>query len=173
MRLVVAAAGTERARPALAAIGLIIDVMFFEKPDLYQPIDSIANGPQLVRVRACETMAQRHVAIGGNAHQPQARTARIRFAHALVDFFQRVLDVRESVMAVLERRFQEVCCQRAELLQHSVETRLRDRILRAWRGSNRREPNVPESNLFRQMLVDFADVERLRSERDARANEIG
>src|ERR1035438_2011819 len=170
MRLVVAAAGAEWPRPALAAVGLVINVMFFEKPDLYQPIDSIANGPQLVRVRARETMAQRHVAIGGNAHQPQARAARIRFAHALVDFFQRVFNVRKSVMPVFERCLQKVCSERAELLQHGIETRFRDRILRAWRGSNRREPYVPESNFFREMLVDLADVERLRSERDARPN---
>src|ERR1017187_727946 len=115
-------------------------------------------------------MAQRHIAICRNAHQPQACAARIRFANSLVDFFQCVLDVRESVMPVFERGLQKVCSQRAELLQHSVETRLLDRILRAWRGSNRREPNVPESNLFRQMFVDFTDVEGLRSEGDARAN---
>src|ERR1700693_2629042 len=44
VRLVVAASGAKRPRPALAAVRLLIDVMLLKKPDLHQPIASLPHG---------------------------------------------------------------------------------------------------------------------------------
>ena len=55
---------------------------------------------ELVRVGSGEAVAQRDVAVGRDAQQAEAGAARERLAHALVDFLERLLDVREAVMPV-------------------------------------------------------------------------
>src|SRR5450755_4314719 len=117
VRLVIAAARTERTRPTLVAVGLVGDVMFLEKSDLDQAVDTAGDGAEFVFVRASETMAESDVAIGGDAHQPESRAAGVRFADAFVDLFERIFDVRESVMAILDRGLQEVGGERLKLPQ--------------------------------------------------------
>src|SRR5260370_944179 len=167
---VVAAAGAQGSRQALGAIRLGGDVMFFEEADLHQPVDAAAHGAQLVLIGTGEAVAQSHVAIGGDAHQSQARAARISFTDALVNLFQRVLHVRESVMPVFQCGFEELLGERLELAEHGVESGFRDRVLAVGRRGDGCEADFPESDLFGEMPEDFANVERLGSECDARAD---
>src|SRR5439155_10356833 len=51
VRFVVAAAGAQSTGPSFAAIGLVRDVVLFEKLDLRLAIDAVAYGAELVRVR--------------------------------------------------------------------------------------------------------------------------
>ena len=171
VRLVIAAAGAQRTRPAPAAIGLVVDVMLLQKPDLHQPVDAVAHRAQLVRVGAGEAMAQRHVAIGGDAHQPQSRAARIRLADAFVDLFQRVLHVGEAVMPVLQRCFQELGGQRLELLAACCRSRSSamaySRFGAVVTGANPTSQNPISSRRWRKILR----MSRcLRGQRDARAD---
>ena len=103
MRLVIAAAGAKRTRPAAAAVDLFVDVVLFEKRNLNQAIDAVAYGTEFVSVGTGETMAKRDIAVSGDAHQPQAGTAGISFTDPFMNLFERVFDVRESVMAILKR----------------------------------------------------------------------
>ena len=59
-----AATRAERPCPALAAIGLIPDVIFFQEFQLDKPVDSVSHRSKLMRVRAGKAMAQRHITIG-------------------------------------------------------------------------------------------------------------
>src|SRR5215472_1269816 len=56
VRFVIAAARTERTRPADAAVGLVLDVVFLEKRLLRTAIDPVADAADLVGVAACETV---------------------------------------------------------------------------------------------------------------------
>ena len=85
VRFVIAAARTERPRPACAAVGLVGDVMRFEKCALRVAVDPVPDRPQSVRVGAGESMAQRHIAVCRDAEQPEPRTAGKGLAHTLVD----------------------------------------------------------------------------------------
>ena len=76
VRLVIAAARTERPRPARAAVGLVRDVMRLEERLLRVAIDAVADGPELVRVGPGEAVAQRDVAVGRDAEQAEAGAAR-------------------------------------------------------------------------------------------------
>src|SRR5690349_18516159 len=97
VRFVITAAGTQRPDPAGAAIGFLGDVMPIEKRRLRLAIDPVAYGPELVRVRSREPVAQRDVAIRRNAKETETGAAGIGLAHAFVDFLQRLLDVGEAV----------------------------------------------------------------------------
>src|SRR6266478_6487849 len=66
MRLVITAARTKRSRPALAAIGLVVHVMLFEKTDLHQPVDAGRDGSKLVLIGTGESMAESDIAIRRN-----------------------------------------------------------------------------------------------------------
>ena len=147
--------------------------MLFEKPDLHQPVHAVANRPQLVFVRPGEAMAQRHVAVRSHAHQPQPGPARVCFAGALVDLFQRVLHVREPVVPPVHRRLQPFAGQRAELAQHGIESLVVDGVLALRRGGYRRKAHLPEPDILGQMPVDFLDVQGLGRQRDARADGAG
>ena len=103
--------------------------MLFQKIDLHQTVDAVAHSAQLVCVRSREAMAKGHVAIGRNAHQAQPRATRICFAHAFVDFFDGVLNVRKPVVPVLERGLQKIVRERLELAEHGVEPLVGDGVL--------------------------------------------
>src|SRR6185295_16772453 len=100
VRLVIAAPGTERPRPAQAAIGLVRDVVRLEKRVLRVPIDAVAHGAELVRIRPCEAMAQRDVAVGRDTDEAETGAARKRLAHALVELLKRLFHVREAMVPV-------------------------------------------------------------------------
>src|SRR2546430_3187531 len=117
MRLVVAAAGAERPRPADGAVGLVGDVVLLEKGQLRAAIDSVADGADLVRIAAGEPMTERHVAVGRDAEQPETRAARVGLAHALVQLLERLADVREAVMTIRDRRFEVLVREIAELIE--------------------------------------------------------
>src|SRR5262245_36629540 len=87
VRLVITPSRAQRPRPATAAISLVCDVMLLKKRCLRLPIEAIANGAELVGVRSGESMTEGHVTIGRYAQQAKPGTARIRFAHSLVDLF--------------------------------------------------------------------------------------
>src|SRR4029453_10968918 len=106
----------------------------------------------------------------GHAEQAETGAARIGLAHALVNLLERVLHVREPVMAVLGDPFEALAGQRPELGEHPVESLLANRVLLLWRGGDRREANFPEPHLLGEMAIDACDVERVGGERDARAN---
>ena len=113
VRFVIAAAGADRPRPAGAAVGLVGDVVRLEERLLLLPRSMPSRTvPSLCVVGAGEAVTERDVAVGGDAHQAEPGAARIRLAHALVDLLQRLPDVREAVMAVLQRRLEEVVGQR-------------------------------------------------------------
>src|SRR5919108_2125162 len=114
VRLVVAAARTQRPRPADAAVGLVRDVMPLQEHALHIAIDAVADRPEFVGVRAGEPVAERDIAVGRDTKQPEARAARKRFADAFVQLFHRLLDVREAVMAVRDGVLEELVRQLAE-----------------------------------------------------------
>src|SRR5256885_7355699 len=120
VRLVVAAAGAQRPRPADAAVGLVRDVMLLEKRLLRMPIDAVAHAADLVRVAAGEAMAERDVAVGRDAEQPQPGSARVRLADALVQLLERLLYVREAVVAIGDRRLEVFVGEIAELIEHAI-----------------------------------------------------
>src|SRR5262245_53023002 len=64
VRLVIAAAGAQRPRPAGLAVGLVDDVMLLEEAGLRVAIDPVAHRAELVRVGAGEAVAERDVAVG-------------------------------------------------------------------------------------------------------------
>ena len=70
---------------------------------------------ELVRVGPGEAVAQRDVAVGRDAQQPEAGAAGKRLADALVHLLERLLHVREPVMPVRDRRLEELVRQVAEL----------------------------------------------------------
>ena len=115
-------------------------------------------------------MAQRHVAVGRHSQQAHARPAGIGLAHALVNFFERVLDVRETMVPVLDDVVAEVAGERAELVEHPVESLLADGVLLIRRRRDRREADFPEPELLGEVPVDARDVERVGRQRHARAN---
>src|SRR5918994_1460104 len=85
IRFVIAAAGTNRPRPAGLAIGFVCDVMRVEELLLLFPADAVVHGAEAMRVRPGEAMAQRDVAVRRNAHQSDAGAARIGLRVPLVD----------------------------------------------------------------------------------------
>src|SRR5262249_41685248 len=96
------------------------------------------------------------------AEQAETGTARIRFAHALVDFFERVLHVREAVMTVDSDLFQELVGERPKLIEQAFEPVLADRVGLIQRRRDGSKSDLPETDLLREMLIDAPDVQRLR-----------
>src|SRR5437867_4218808 len=132
--LVIAAARAQWTRPAPAAIGLLGDVMLFEEGGLRAAIDAVAHRPKLVRVRPGEPVAERDVAVGRHAEQAQSGAAGIRLADALVDFLQRILHVRKSVVPIRRDVLEELLRERAKLIEHAIEAALADCVLLIGRG---------------------------------------
>src|SRR5439155_3106646 len=143
----IAAARAERTRPADAAVGLVGDVVLLEEGRLRPPLDSVADGSELVRVRSREAVTQRDVAVRRHPEQPQARAARIRLADAFVNFLQRILHVRESVMAIFDDMSEKIRRERAELIEHAIEAALADRVLLIRRRGHGREADFPEPEI--------------------------
>src|SRR5512133_1591272 len=170
VRLVIAAAGAERPRPTRCAIGLVRDVMLGEKVILTRVIDAVEHGAELVRVRAREAMTERHVTVSRDPHESNPGTARIRLAHSLVQLFERIADVRESVPPAGERRLEKIRRERLESAEQRLKAFVLNRVLSLPRCRDRREADLPEPDLLEEMLVDRDDVEVLSGERDARAN---
>src|SRR5688572_17193541 len=121
MRLVTAAAGADRACPARLAVGLVRHVVRIEELLLLLPRYAVANGAEAVIVRAREAMAQRHAAVGRDAHQSKSGAARIRFRMTVMDFLQRFANVRKSVVPIRQRRLEIVGSKGAELIEQVVE----------------------------------------------------
>ena len=100
---VITAACTNRARPARPAVGLFGNVMRVEKLLLPLPADAAAHVAESVSVRSRESVTQRHVTIGRDAHQTNAGTTWISLGVTLVQLLKRLANIREPVMAILER----------------------------------------------------------------------
>ena len=149
---VIASTGAERARPAFAAISLVRDVVPGQEIGLGSPVYAVSHAPQLVRVRAGETVAKRNIAARGNAQESQSGAARISLAGSLVDFFQRIPDIGESMVPVRNRVVEEFPGQLAELRQHMIETRLVDGIQPVRRSSDRSKAHFPKADLAGQVL---------------------
>src|SRR5262249_59461604 len=101
-------------------VGLGGDVMLLQERRLRVAIDPVAHGPELVRVRPGEAMAERDVAVGGDAEQSEAGAARVGLRHALVNLLERVLDVREAMMSVDDDVLYEFGAERPERAQHPI-----------------------------------------------------
>src|SRR5712691_7160873 len=170
MGFVVAAAGAERPGPARAAVGFVRDVMLLEERVLRVPVDAVGARPQFVRVGAGEAVTQGDISVGRDAHEPESRAAWKRFAHAFVDLFQRLLDVREAVMPVRDRVLEELVCEIPELAEHVVVALLGNGVTAARRRRHRRKADLPETDLLGEMTINPLDVERPRGERDACAD---
>src|SRR4051812_831909 len=63
VRLVVAAAGTQRPRPADRTVGLVGDMVLLQECRLFVPIDAVGDGAEFVCVRPREAVAQRDIAV--------------------------------------------------------------------------------------------------------------
>src|SRR5262245_32509667 len=70
VRLVIAAAGAQRPRPADLAVSLVADVMLLQERRLRVAIDAVPHRAELVRVRSRESMAQRDIAVSRHAQEP-------------------------------------------------------------------------------------------------------
>src|SRR5579885_3357890 len=73
-------------------------------------------------------------------------------------------------MFARERGFEELVRQRAELLQHAVESVVADRVPPLRSRGHRRETDLVKSDVVRQVPENAMHVQRLRRERDARPN---
>ena len=111
--------------------------------------------------RPREAMAERDLAVCGHAHQADARAARIRLRMPVMELLQRLANVREAVMPVLQRRFEKVPGEIAELRQQMIEAAVRDRVITPRRRGNRRKADFPEAELLGEMVIDLANVQRL------------
>src|SRR6476646_3885018 len=120
VRLVVAPARAQRTCPADAAVGLVRDVVLLEKRRLRGAIDAVANAADFVRVAAGEAVAERHVAVGRDAEQPEAGAARVGLADALVQFLEGLVHVREAMMTIRNRGLEEFMREIAELIEHAI-----------------------------------------------------
>src|SRR5262249_37771570 len=93
--LVIAAAGAERPGPARRALGLRGNVVRLQERRLRGAIDAAAHVSQPMLVGPGEAVAERHVARGRDAKEPEARAARPRFGGAAMDFTDRLAHVAE------------------------------------------------------------------------------
>ena len=144
--------------------------MRVEKRLLPLPTDAVAHGPEAVTVRSGESVTQRHVAIGRDAHQTNAGTTWISLGVTLVQLLKRLSNVREPVMAVLERGIAILEGQRLELPQQLIESLVTDGVVALGRRRDRSKTDFPEPHLVGQVAIDASDVERLSGQRDSRAN---
>jgi hypothetical protein len=134
------------------------------------PVDAVADGAEPVIGGAGEAVAERHVAVRGDAHQPHAGAARVRLARALVDLLERVAHVGEAVVPAGERGLEELVRQRVELVEHASEAVVLDRVSAAVGGGDRREADFAEADLLGEVAIDADDIEVLPRQRDARAD---
>mgnify|MGYP005640883859 CR=1 FL=1 len=104
------------------AIGLLVDVMALEKRPLGVGVDPVTDRAELVGVGAGEPVTQRHVTVGGDAHQTKTRAAGQRLACALVQLLDRIAHVAEAVMPTGQRGLQELVAERSELSEHLIES---------------------------------------------------
>src|SRR4051812_16873250 len=125
---VITAAGAERPRPAAGAIGLVIDVMRLQEPGLTAVIDTGEHGAQLVLVGAREAMTERDVSVGRDAEQAESGATRMRLAHALVDFLERVAHIREAMPPARERRPEILAGERLESGEQLLKALILDRV---------------------------------------------
>ena len=167
---VIAAAGADRPRPAGLAIGLVRDVMGVEERLLALPRDTVPHGSQTVLVGTREAVTQGDAAVGGDAHQANAGATRIRLGVAVMDLLQRLADVREAVVPALQRCLEVIGGQRAELFEQVIEAAVRDGVVAARGGRDRRKADLPESQFVGEVLIDATDVEGLARQRDAGAH---
>ncbi len=115
-------------------------------------------------------MAERDVAVGRDAHQPEAGAARIRLGVALVNLLQRLAHVREAMMPVGQRGVAILLGEPPELRQQVVEPAVADRVVALRRRRHRRESDFPETHLVGEVTIDAGDVQRLPRQRHARAD---
>ena len=102
-RLVMAAAGAKRPSPALMAVILGIDISSSEEIILFFPVDAGGHVTQDMLIGIDEAMAGRDIARRSDTNEPESGAAGMRFVHALMQFGQRVADIREAVMFAAQR----------------------------------------------------------------------
>src|ERR1051326_1782156 len=73
-------------------------------------------------------------------------------------------------MAGCECVLEKFVSERAELLQHAIETAVADGVAALGRRRYRREADFVESDVFGEMAEDAEDVESLRGQGNARAD---
>ena len=87
--------------------------------------------------------------------QAEARAARIRLGVAVMNLLQRLADVRETVMTILQRRCEEVAGEIAELRQQVIESAVANRVIAPRRRRHRREADFPEAELVGEVAIDL------------------
>ena len=73
----------------------------------------------------------------------------------VMQLLQRLANVREAVMAILERRLEEIAGQIAELRQQVIEAAVGNRVVAARRGRHRREADFPEAEFLGEVPIDL------------------
>src|SRR5215475_10483580 len=124
-------------------------------------IDAIEYAAELVLVRSREAVTERNVTVRRYAHEPEPRAARIRFTHPLVNFFEGVAHVRESMAAFCKCRLEKLGGERLETAKQLLKSLVLDGVLALPRRRHRRESDLPEAKLLIEMPVDGHDVEIL------------
>ena len=131
-------------------------------------IDAGGDVAQRVLVGIDKAMAGSDIARRTDAHQAQAGAAGMRLVDALVEFGDRVADVRESVHLAAQRVLEVLLGQHMELAQNTVHAAFADGIEPIRRSRHRREADLVESELVLQVAVDSHDVRDAGGQRNAR-----
>ena len=74
------------------------------------------------------------------------------------------------MVAIFQRRLEEVLGELVELGQHGPEAFVADRIVAAPGGSHRREADLPETHILVEVIVDPLHVENVLRQRDPGAD---
>src|SRR5690349_359532 len=102
-RLVVAAAGTDRARPTGVTVIALAQVVRLEELRTGCVVDAaLLHMSHFPDRRIDKTMAQTDVAGRADTEQSQSRAARVGLADARMQLFDRVVGVREAVLAAFD-----------------------------------------------------------------------
>src|ERR1700676_641964 len=152
---VMAAAGTEGARPAGVTIQLSLDVAAIQKGGLFLLVDAGSDVSQHVLVGIDETVAWRDVTGRPHADEPETSSAGMRLVHALVEFRERVADVGKAVEFAAQRELQVFLRELAKLREHIVHAGFVDGV-QAVRGSGHRsKAYFVKAQIVFQMAVDL------------------
>jgi hypothetical protein len=102
------------------AVILRVDVAALQEVGLLFAIHARRDVTQRMRIRIDKAMARSNVARRTHTDKTQPRATRMRFVDALMQFRQRVADVRKAVMLAAKREVAVLESQFAKLLQHAI-----------------------------------------------------
>src|SRR3972149_694762 len=162
LRLVIAAARTEAARPTGMAVGAVVKVPLLQVLASFRVVDPGGDVSKIVSARTGEAVAETQVSTRGDPQKTPSGAAGIGFRSPLVHLSHLVGHVGEAGVVVLERPFHVLLRENLELLEKPGESFLAERVVAARGRGDGREPNLVEAHLVHEMLAGATGIEGLR-----------